>query len=646
MVVRFMLIFLTLVLLLNPLLKQQVNQVEEPSFVIAVDNSSSMIQGLDSVGRANIFSAVQVLKDKLQSKNYEVYIHTLDAQVGSTEEIKFDQKTTNLDRWLKEIQSIYEGRNLGGVYLISDGKYNQGNSPAYFPYDLNVFSLGIGDTVQKKDVVLQQVLHNKIAYQGNKFPLVAEIVNHGYKGEKTRIEVRNNGKVLAASDINFTNQQGLISVELEVEAERPGMQQLDIRVSGLKDELTKSNNSRRVFVDVVDGKQKILLIAPSPHPDIKALAAVIESNQNYELTTVIPGLSEFKNEKYDLVIAHQAYSRYRKVNDLVEVQRKNGVPVLLIFGQRSNTLIASRTEELFKFSQVGAKRDLVFGALNDDFTLFSLPQDMSVNSSNYPPVSVPYGEAKLPAGAQILLYQRVGSILTDRPLLYLNEQNGQKSAFMLAEGFWKWRMQEFALTDGTEVFDNLWLKTIQYLSTKVDKRKFKFYPSTNTYFENQTVKFHAEIYNQIYERIYGESVTVSVYNSEGFSKEYNFTPSSVYSKLEASNFPPGLYDYRANVMLNGKEEVVYGKFSVKELQLEALDQVADFGLLRQIASNTDGRFYTGVKDLLNDIEDFQFSGVIHTQEDIFPIIHLKWVLAALLLFASVEWFTRKYNGGY
>ncbi len=173
------------------------------------------------------------------------------------------------------------------------------------------------------------------------------------------------------------------------------------------------------------------------------------------------------------------------------------------------------------------------------------------------------------------------------------------------------------------------------------------------------INFHIELWRLIFEigifgRVkfefplidLGTQVQVVFSNDDGFVKEYNFTPSSAYSRLGTTDFAPGLYRYQATVSLNGKPETVRGKFSVKELQLEGLDQVADFGLLRHLAHNTDGKFYAAYESLLSDIDNFQLKGVVHSKEDIFPIIHLKWVLFMLLAIASLEWFTRKYNGGY
>lgn len=643
---RFVLTFVLLLLLLNPLFNQLISDVEPPTVVVAVDNSLSMVENQTDETINALKADIAQLTDELTAKNFEVRVHTLTAEVAKPEDILFDQKITNLDQWLRKIQSQYEGSNLGAVYLISDGKYNQGTSPAYFPYNFKVLALGVGDTLQKQDVVLQNVLFNKIAYQGNKFPVVAEIVNHGFKDQKTRVEIRSQGKLLTSRPVQFNSTEGLARVELEVDADQNGMQQLDVRVATIAEESLKNNNARRIFVDVVDGKQKILLVAPTPHPDLKALAAVIEKNQNYDLTTYIPGVNDLKKEKFDLVISHQAYSRYRQANNVVQEYRDQGVPVWMIFGDRSNILMASRTESQFALSQRGAKRDQVFGTLNPDFKLFSWDATTPASFNNYPPVSVPYGEARIPANAEVLLYQRVGSIRTDRPLFYMAEDNGQKVAYMLAQGFWSWRMQEYAITESTTTFDNIFLKAIQYLSTKEDKRRFKFYPASTNYFENQTVRFHAEIYNQIYERIYGQPIDVKISGANGFVREYNFTPGSAYSRLEAANFPPGLYSYEATTILRDKKEVVHGKFSVKELQLEALDQVADFDLLRQVAFNTNGTFISNLPDAASVIDDYQLKGIVHSSEDIFPAIHLRWILLTMLALVSLEWFTRKYNGGY
>jgi hypothetical protein len=60
---------------------------------------------------------------------------------------------------------------MGGVVLMSDGIYNAGISPLYSTFNFPVYTLGIGDTLQHVDVAIKNVSYNKIAYEGNKFPV-------------------------------------------------------------------------------------------------------------------------------------------------------------------------------------------------------------------------------------------------------------------------------------------------------------------------------------------------------------------------------------------------------------------------------------------------------------------------------------------
>ena len=75
------------------------------------------------------------------------------------------------------------------------------------------------------------------------------------------------------------------------------MQHYIIDVKPKADEFTTENNYRHAYIDVVEGKEKILIVAQAPHPDIKAIRYALEKNENYELSLFIPGLHEIKEDK-------------------------------------------------------------------------------------------------------------------------------------------------------------------------------------------------------------------------------------------------------------------------------------------------------------------------------------------------------------
>jgi hypothetical protein len=74
---------------------------------------------------------------------------------------------------------------------------------------------------------------------------------------------------------------------------------------------------------------------------------------------------------------------------------------------------------------------------------------------------------------------------------------------------------------------------------------------------------------------------------------------------------------------------------------------ADFGLLREMAKNNAGQFYTAEK-FEACIEDLKknnsITSVSYNEKRPDELINLKWIFFLLLFIISAEWFIRKYEG--
>ena len=645
--VRFVLIFFISILLLNPLIEKIVTTVEKPKAIFLMDNSISVGKALG----ANQNSLVERLKgaeNALIQNNFEVVRRDLDGSLSDWTELNFDSKFTNLNSALGEIQTEYENSNLTKVFLVSDGIYNQGISPAHRPFDFQVYSVGVGDTIQKDDLVLKNVLFNKISYAGRKAPIVAEVVNFGYNDKSSVIEIWKNGKLETSKEVQFQTGNKLQRIELDVLFEEIGVQSLSIRIKGLAEENTLENNSKRIFVDVVDGKQKILLVAPSPHPDLKAISAIVQKNEGFELVRNVIGIDNYKDDSYDLAIIHQAYDRRGVTSRLVKQLKEKNVPLLLILGSEANMRLANKEESSLSFTQNRSQKDIISASINRDFESFNISGIDTEVVESFPPLVVPYGEFNLSLEAKVLFHQQVGSIVTGKPLLFFVEREDEKLGFMMATDFWKWRLQEYAIYEKTDVFDGLFLKSIQYLSTKIDKRKFRFEPVKNEFLSNETIEFQSELYNEIFERIYNRPVSVKVWKEGELYKEALFTPVSSFSRLELTDFEEGSYRYEAQVELNGKKEIARGSFVVKELQLEVINEVADFEMLRQLSKKSGAYFYdaSDLSKFLEDSQSFSDPSLLHSSESTLPMINIRWLLMLTICFMAIEWFARKHQGGY
>ena len=110
----------------------------------------------------------------------------------------------------------------------------------------------------------------------------------------------------------------------------------------------------------------------------------------------------------------------------------------------------------------------------------------------------------------------------------------------------------------------------------------------------------------------------------------------------------GVYRYRATTEVKGKTEEVKGEFLLAEQNQESQNLTADFGLLRNLAENTGGKFYTlaNANQLTTDLSSSELKSLIHSEESFHPLINLKAVFFLLLLLISTEWFLRKYSGSY
>ena len=51
---------------------------------------------------------------------------------------------------------------------------------------------------------------------------------------------------------------------------------------------------REFFIDILDNKQQILILAKAPHPDIAAMQSALEKNVNYEVKSML--VSDYDGE--------------------------------------------------------------------------------------------------------------------------------------------------------------------------------------------------------------------------------------------------------------------------------------------------------------------------------------------------------------
>jgi hypothetical protein len=648
---RFVLVSLLCLLLVGPFIKQIKNTLEEPVVVFAIDNSSSIAAVQDSSDLQTLREAMEAASENLRDNGYTLDYRTFEG-LQRPDSLEFEFASSDLDNLLRNISTDYEGRNLASVVLFSDGIYNEGVSPTYRPYSFRINTVGLGDTIPKQDINIQNLFYNKIAYQGNKFPLVAEIANTGFQGQSVNVSVKNRGKVVVREIITFDQARDVNSIEFLLDAAQEGMQRYEVEVQALDEEFTTQNNISQAYVEIIEGKQNILLLAQSPHPDIKALRSAIETNKNYELRSVILSVdevseSELAEVKYDLVIFHQLPGKNLN-NAIVRKYINEASASWFIIGSQTDLFTLSENNPILSVASVNNETDEVRAVYNSAFTGFQLDGENEAVIKDFLPLTVPFGRVELKNNPDILLYQKVGSVETSKPLLAVGEVDERKTAVMLAEGLWQWRLQEFARYENTQTFDALVSKLTQFLSAKEDKRRFRVYPEKDVFEDTEPVVFETEIYNEIYEEIYGFKINLTLTDEEGKTRNYSYITNESNTKYRISNLPEGIYQYKAAADIDGTQVSSNGEFTVRSLQIETLNLTANHQLLRDLAANSGGLFFKreAMDNMAEQLQTQEARGKIYTSEAFLPIINLKWLFFVLLLLVSAEWGIRKYMGSY
>ena len=637
---RALILSLLCFLLLGPLLNQVSFQNEEPIAVVFVDNSSSISK--DTL--IDLPQTLEYIKNELESKGLEVRLKSFDGYVNDIEEINFDHKATNLSQGLNSIKQDFEQQNLAAIILVSDGIHNLGSSPQYLTLNDPVYTIGLGDSIPKKDLSIKQLNYNKVVYQGNRFPLIIDVFNNGFVGESIAVSVSKAGKVLETKTLVLTGDQQVNSFEFIIETEDLGVETYTASIANMPNESSLQNNRRRAFVETVDSEQKILIAGKAPHPDIKALNSLISEKEGTDVSIYLNGISKEEPEgPFDLVILHQ-------LPDVEEL-----APWLANWVEKTNTWFITGTGDLsltnalngvVSYDNAG-RSDNVIANLNPGFDLFTIDQALIRRAQNYPPIKGAFGLFTLEGDATIFLYQKLGIAETNRPLLSIKTNEERKVAVFSGSGFWKWRLQENGQYGAPDLFEEIFGKFVQFMATRDDKRNFRVNTIQTQYYENEGIEFNTEVYNQLFEKVYDYNIDLKLTDSEGNTEEYNYV-NSPDENYEITGLASGIYQFVASTVIAGNREEVQGTFSVEKLALEDIDLTANFQLLRNISKNSDGQFYrpNQLNRFLQDIERLDPKPIARSSEKADPIVNSPWLLGLLVLLLSIEWFTRKYHGSY
>lgn len=641
-------------LLLAPVIKLIQSHTEKKQLVVLQDNSASLSAVTDSTDLTAFDSSIKSMLSSLDDKVETTHFY-FDSKLSSEVEQPFSGNTTNLANAIDQAKEQFAADRLSAIVLATDGIYNEGQNPYYLKgiERIPLFIVALGDTTAGKDAEIQRVFHNKVVYKGDEFEVEVDISAQDLKGERGNLTLstinRGNSNRIAQKAISIDKSDYFSTQTFRIEAKEAGVIRYRVALPTIPGEDNKANNFADFYVEVIESRQKIMLLAHAPHPDLRAIKTSLESLKNYEVDIQYARQASTNTRDYDLVVLHNLPSEDYPIKSVLDQLNQQKKSTLFIVGSRTNIPSFNEEQNIVNIKATPGQFADAEPVLSTTFNLFSIDNEIRNFTNSVPPLRVPFGTYSQSAGYNVLCNQSLKDIETNYPLIVLGEVDGYKQGVVSGEGIWKWRLFDYAENQTFERSDALLAKIFQYLAVAGDRRRFKVAQDKTLYNENDRIYLSAEFYNASYELKNEADVELTLINDENETTTFAFSRAADAYSLDLGKLAPGEYRYTAQIQDGGQRYTSTGRFSVRALIAELQQIRANHALLQNLANESNGKVYSPsqLDQLKNDLETSNLIKPLYISDATrSTFLNLNWLLAILIALLGLEWFMRKYLGSY
>ena len=649
-IIRSLSISLIVLLFFNPYIKVN-NKVTEPStIIIAQDNSNSLILNKDSVFYKKEYPLVLDTLVNNLNKKHSIDNYLFGNEVKDFDTIDYQDYYTDIHEVLKNIKKDYYKKNVGAVILLSDGINNKSYSPEQdiesFPFP--IYTVTLGDTTNYPDLYIKDVFYNKSVPTETTIPirLIANANNCRNKTMNVKLLVDN--EIIEEVEIPVNTNRFSNTIDFNIDSGEEGAKQIDIHIEEIEDELTTKNNSKRLFINVVDKQYKVLFYAKSPHPDLGSIKNILADNFDIEIIFSNEQLPDLK--EYDIIFLHQipylGMSNFEELNHALKENKD--LPTFYIVGENTDIESFNKIQNLIEINRGAVNSNLdIKPYLNNTFGLFNIDSEIVNEINKFPPLSLPHLEFSYKNNHDILLQANINDISTSNPVLSFSSDE-RKNAFLFGTNIWKWKLYDYYNNNSYDNFEEIFTKSVKYLLTEKDKELIINHKEN--YLNNEPIIFTADLRNPSQELTNESDLRINISNKNTKKVyEYYFSKKDKSYYLNISTLPKGIYNFTAEAQYGNIIYSEKGSFTVDDVGAEAQDLVANSQRMQLLSSLTGGKnFYVNELDKLTKAidNDERITSIMREETDYKDLINMKSLFFVILSLISIEWILRKIFGTY
>jgi len=609
---------------------------------------------------------------------------------------------TLLRKALEMVRARYDGRDLAGVVIVSDGAATGGLGEESGAGAARDFLRSLETRVHTvwaarpglRDVAIARVNADEFAFVRTVVRLEAVLRTTGYKPRRVLVTLSSDGQALRQKYVDLPAGAGEATVSFEVTPPRVGRYVYEIATPVADDEAVTSNNARSFVVRVIRDKIRVLQVAGEPSWDVRALRQMLESNPNVDLISFFilrtqddislvpndemslipfPTRELFQEElpSFDLIVLQNFEYLPYGIGDYLEnirsyVEGGGGLamlggamsfssggydgtpvaavlPVELLEPWSSSKLVDTQRfrPELTEAGKIHPVTALRYATPDNVAVWKALPELEGVNliAGARPDATVLATHPRLRVGGKPL------------PVMVVGEYGQGRTMAVTTDSLWRWGFVAAARPgDDGRHYDKLWENAIRWLIQDPDLRNLHVDSDAVEYAPGQPVRLGVRLLGRDYQPLPKGKVKLRWRRGADPDRAVPVGDTTLSvgddgaGSHELSGLTAGVYRVDAEAEVAGKKVTASDIFLVRDAGTELDRPAGDEDLLRGVAAATGGSYLGPVDRLPSDL---QFDPPRVVRVDRRADVEL-WSRPGLLLLAiallGVEWLLRQRSG--
>ncbi len=605
---------------------------------------------------------------------------------------------------LEQTRSRYDGRDLAGIVLISDGvatdDFADGATDGAArdllrSLDTRVHTVWAG-RAGLRDVSVARVMADEFAFVRTVVKVEAVIRSTGFQRRRIPVTLSAEGKPMRQKWVDLGAGEVEARVEFEFTPPRVGKYTYEIGTPVASDEAVAENNTRAFVMRVIREKIRVLQVAGHPSWDVHALRRMLKDNPNVDLISFFilrtqEDLSLVPNDELSLIPfpTRELFLEELPSFDLIVLQNFEYGPYQI--GPYLES-IRAYVDGGGGLAMLGGARSFASGGYSGSPLAEALPVHLPpglraprdlLDTRMFRPVLTDQGVSHpvaalrydprdnralwgvLPEleGVNIVGDARKGaaviavhpSLTTPSgkrmPVMVAGNYGDGRTLVVTTDSLWRWGFVAAAdpASDGRH-YEKLWDGAIRWLIQDPELQHLHVDTDQAEYAPKQPVRLDVRALDVDYTPLAGASIDLVIARGAqpGATEEVGRATLVVGEQGEGSHvvdgLGPGVYRVRARASVGGRPVEAHDIFLVREATAELDRPAADDRTLKAIAETTGGRHLGKVSELPRELPFDEPRVVRVDRRTDVELWSRPGLLVMALLFLGLEWLLRQRSG--